>query len=413
MYKIYLDEDVATRFRKTVNDYINLSINQKYKTKNISETNAWNTICSIMDRIEDLAFYLNQKELNNGNWRRCAFDFFEFIEQAGVLVGCIDGIFEIYDVKFEKHNTIFKSKKINSNVKCDKDDCELDDAYFQYIRSLSSVHPSNTTRYKVFQEAVFEVSPYAMWNGNALALTNPNADLVIVSYNNETSDFLINKAIVISEIFNYIKYKYYSLNYLSKKISLNYEKIIANLRTEKIKKPSEFNNYNLYLDNLKLEVLKRNSDMECDIQEIIGIFNLKITNTNNHIKFEKYKKTLKYALHLFHRQLQNMDFNCISQFDRLLRELLLGNIYFKDDNYHYPLSKIVYLKEDSGDKSWGLVQYKALLKVFEQYVDISINDLYVLSYHELYVLAQIALYFHALEFDNIISRMIPNTDDYR
>ena len=82
MYKIYLDDDVIRNFRNTINDYIDFSLTKKYKNSD----NAWNSICALMDRIEDIVIYLNEKELNTGKWNRCAFDFFEFIEQAGVLI---------------------------------------------------------------------------------------------------------------------------------------------------------------------------------------------------------------------------------------------------------------------------------------------------------------------------------------
>lgn len=413
MYKIRLDSKIATNFRNTVNRYINLSIAQKYKRKNNKETNAWNTICSIMDRVDDLICYLNEKELNNGQWKRCAFDFFEFIEQAGVLVQCIDDAFKIYEIDFPQHGNIFKSKKINKNTLEFKKKDELDDLYFKYIRSLSSVHPSDTDRHRIFQETDFEVSPYVVWNEGIFTLNNPNADLVLVTYNNETSEFLTNKAIIISEVFNYIKYKYYSLNYLSKCISQKYEKIIDNFRNTPIKKPSDFDDYILYLKNIKKEALSRNPDMECDIQEVIDIFSLNLTNDSNTIKFDKYKNSLKYAFQAIHRQLQNMDFNCNSPIDQLLGDLLLGNIYFDDDNYHYPLSKILYLKEETGDKMWGIKMYKLLLSVFKKYIDISERDLYNLEYNELYILSQIALYHHALEFECNINYMIPDSDNYR
>lgn len=413
MYKIKLNPDVATHFRNTINEYVDLSMKHEYKHKNKKLENSWNSICSIMDRIDDLVIYLNQKILNDGTWNRCAFDFFEFIEQAGVLINCIDDAFRIHNVTFKKHNTIFKSKKINPKIKIKKNDCELDDSYFMYIRSLSTVHPSDTSHHREFQEADFEVSPYVVWNGGIFALNNHGVDLVLVSYNNETSEFLINKGIIIKEIFNYIKYKYYSLNHLSKEITKYYEKIIATYRHLKIKKPSDFNNYSLYLNNLKDEVLKRNPDMEYEIQECIDIFSLNITNANNNAKFTKYKNALKYAIQAFHRQLQNMDFDCISPFDKVIGELLLGRIYYKDNDYHYPLSKILYLKEKTVDKVLGLSMYNCLLNLFAKYVEVSEEDLHKLSYNELYVLSQIALYFHALDFDSIINRFIPNNENYR
>lgn len=413
MYKINLNPDIAIHFRNTINDYINLSMKHVYMHKNKKIENSWNSICSIMDRIDDLVYYLNQKELNNGTWNRCAFDFFEFIQQAGVLISCIDDAFKIYNVKQKNHNVIFKSKKINPKIQTSKDDCELDDDYFQYIRSLSSVHPSSTDRHRVFQEADFEVSPYVIWGGGIISLTDAKGDLIIVTYNNETEDFLTNKSIYISEIFNYIKYKYYSLNYLSKEISNLYNKVISNLRNQKIKKASDFKRYISYLNNLKKEAEERNPDMEYEIQEVIDIYKYRLKNSKNANKFKKYKKALKLAMSAYHRQLQNMDFNCTSPFDALLGKLLVGHIYYKDKDYHYPLEKILYLKEKMGEKRFGIIMYKSILEVFQRYVDISEKEVTDNNAKELYLLSQIALYFHSLEFKNIISSLIPNTKQYR
>ena len=106
MYKINLNDKVITNFRRVINDYIDFSLNKTYKNND----NAWNSICALMDRIEDIVIYLNAKELNTGKWNRCAFDFFEFIEQAGVLVECIDELFKIYDIKHANDKPIFKHK---------------------------------------------------------------------------------------------------------------------------------------------------------------------------------------------------------------------------------------------------------------------------------------------------------------
>jgi len=412
MYNIYLKPEVSTNFRNTINEYINFSIKHVY-IKDKKSTNAWNTLCCIMDRIDDLVVYLNQKKLNTGEWKGCAFDFFEFIEQAGVLISCIDDAFEIYSFQFPKHNVIFKSKKINKKIKNNKTDYELDDNYFQYIRSLSSVHPSDTSRHKIFQEADFEVSPYVVWGGILFSKENSRMDLHIVSYNNESDYFLINKGIIISEIFNYIKYKYYSLNYLSKKVKKYYESIISRYRNEKLKKESDFPRYVNYLNYLKEESIKRGFDIECEINDAKNSFYRKITNSKNKRNYKKYENALKFAIKYVRRQLQNMDSSCMSPYDRLLDDLLYGKIYIDDASYCYPLEKIAYLKEDKKNMIFELEQYIKLLSIFQNYIDICENDIFILSFQELYYLSRIALYLHALEYNCVISYCIPNTCIYR
>ena len=418
MYKIYLNDDVIRNFRNTINDYIDFSLLKKYKNND----NAWNSICALMDRIEDIVIYLNEKELNTGKWNRCAFDFFEFIEQAGVLIECIGELYKIYDIKTNKTKTIFKHKETNekylSKLKEDDKIAKVGDLnYFEYIRSLSSVHPGKTDRHKEFQFANFEVSPYVVWNGGIYALDpRCNGEIILVTYNNETDQMLINKSIYIKEIFNFIKYKYYSINYLTKYVKKYYLDEIKTLRATPIRKRKDLKNKLEYLNNLVNESKKRCPNITDEIQEVIDIFNQQITREENINKYNKYCNALLYSMKGIHRQLQNMDFKCESPIDNLLFKLLVGEIHLKNNvkmNYSYPLQKILDLKLESGDKEFALIQYKTLLPFFNKYIKVTEEDLYQLSYEELYVLSQIAIYLHELEYNDIVNFCIPNDEEFR
>lgn len=418
MHKIYLNDNVIRNFRNTINDYIDFSLLKKYKNND----NAWNSICALMDRIEDIVIYLNEKELNTGKWNRCAFDFFEFIEQAGVLIECIDELYKIYDIKPSRTKTIFKHKEINEKylLKLKKDNkiAKVGDSnYFEYIRSLSSVHPGKTDRHKEFQFANFEVSPYVVWNGGIYALDpRCNGEIILVTYNNETDQMLINKSIYIKEIFNFIKYKYYSINYLTKYVKKYYLDEIKTLRDTPIRKRKNLKNNLEYLNNLVNESKKRCPNITDEIEEVIDIFNQQITREENINKYNKYCNALLYSMKGIHRQLQNMDFKCESPIDNLLFKLLVGEIHLKNNakmNYSYPLQKILDLKLESGDKEFALIQYKTLLPFFNKYIKVTEEDLYQLSYEELYVLSQIAIYLHELEYNDIVNFCIPNDEEFR
>ncbi len=418
MHKIYLNDNVIRNFRNTINDYIDFSLLKKYKNND----NAWNSICALMDRIEDIVIYLNEKELNTGKWNRCAFDFFEFIEQAGVLIECIDELYKIYDIKPSRTKTIFKHKEINeaylSKLKEENKIAKVGDLnYFEYIRSLSSVHPGKTDRHKEFQFGNFEVSPYVVWNGGIYALDpRCNGEIILVTYNNETDQMLINKSIYIKEIFNFIKYKYYSINYLTKYVKKYYLDEIKTLRDTPIRKRNDLKNNLEYLNNLVNESKKRCPNITDEIQEVIDIFNQQITREENINKYNKYCNALLYSMKGIHRQLQNMDFKCESPIDNLLFKLLVGEIHLKNNakmNYSYPLQKILDLKLESGDKEFALIQYKTLLPFFNKYIKVTEEDLYQLSYEELYVLSQIAIYLHELEYNDIVNFCIPNDEEFR
>ena len=418
MHKIYLNDNVIRNFRNTINDYIDFSLLKKYKNND----NAWNSICALMDRIEDIVIYLNEKELNTGKWNSCAFDFFEFIEQAGVLIECIDELYKIYDIKPSRTKTIFKHKEINeaylSKLKEENKIAKVGDLnYFEYIRSLSSVHPGKTDRHKEFQFGNFEVSPYVVWNGGIYALDpRCNGEIILVTYNNETDQMLINKSIYIKEIFNFIKYKYYSINYLTKYVKKYYLDEIKTLRDTPIRKRNDLKNNLEYLNNLVNESKKRCPNITDEIQEVIDIFNQQITREENINKYNKYCNALLYSMKGIHRQLQNMDFKCESPIDNLLFKLLVGEIHLKNNakmNYSYPLQKILDLKLESGDKEFALIQYKTLLPFFNKYIKVTEEDLYQLSYEELYVLSQIAIYLHELEYNDIVNFCLPNDEEFR
>ena len=252
MFKINLKDNVISNFRTAINDYVDFSLIKTYKNGD----NAWNSICALMDRIEDIVIYLNQKQLNTGKWNRCAFDFFEFIEQAGVMIECIDELYKIYDIKIENARIIFKHKEINEKYlfklkEKNKIDKVGDSNYFEYIRAISSVHPDKTDRHKAFQTANFEVSPYVVWNDGIYALNfRCNGEIILVTYNNETDYYLINKSIYINEIFNFIKFKYYSINYLTKCVKKQIIDKIEKLRNTPIAKRIEFKSDVNYLNNL-------------------------------------------------------------------------------------------------------------------------------------------------------------------
>ena len=97
---------------------------------------------------------------------------------------------------------------------------------------------------------------------------------------------LINKSIYIKEIFNFIKYKYYSINNLTKYVKKYYLNEIKTLRDTSIRKRNDLNNNLEYLNNLVNESKKRCPNITDEIQEVIDIFNQQITREEN---INKYK----------------------------------------------------------------------------------------------------------------------------
>lgn len=70
---------------------------------------------------------------------------------------CIKQLAKLFDVPDEK---IKQSTNIFNQL--DKDEKGTDERYFEYIRSLYSVHPIKTSRHKRYQDNKFECSLYVM-----------------------------------------------------------------------------------------------------------------------------------------------------------------------------------------------------------------------------------------------------------
>lgn len=411
MFKIKLDEELSYKLRNAINDNQDISIKKEFNNKN-----AWNIICAVMDRIDDLVYYLNNKELkkdfNN------AFDFIEFINASSVLIDCIDRIGKVYGTKFNELSTnIFKEKYINEDIRdCYKkegilDEKENDTQYFKYLRSLSSVHPVKTNNHQIYMSDDLEVSPYVVWN-NGLIHDLDKGEIIVLVYN-ETDDY---KYIFVkmNEVFDFIKARYEFITEIVKKIESYNKELIDILKTKVIKSPMEFENYNDYLNNLILESENRCPSITSDIIDVKEQINITITNPRNNKHYERYVEALKYAMTFIHKALQDMDFKFTEDNEQLLFDLLNPSKTYTKKDYHYNLEKIIYLKGEYGVPLFGKMKFKEMLPLFNQYIVITEDEIENdIHDYELFVLSRVALYMNSLNNDSIVNKIIPETNVYR
>ena len=145
IFQISLDTDLAYKLRDTINSEQEISTKKRQTlriNKKEKEYPAWSLMCAIMDRIDDTVDYLNQLKLNTGKYPKSAFDFFDFMNQSSVMIDCIEIMAKIYEVSFDNENQsteIFGEKGDNGKG--------TDKKYFDYLRSLCSVHPVETSYY--------------------------------------------------------------------------------------------------------------------------------------------------------------------------------------------------------------------------------------------------------------------------
>lgn len=407
---IELNTEIIKQLRNVVNDCINYTFNKTHiinTNKKKVTIESWNTICTIMDRIEDIVTYLNSLELGTKQFIRSAFDFYNFMDQAMVLIECIDKLAEIFDTDISGDNNktnIFGDVNHNGGT---------DGSYFKYLRSLCSIHPMLTNHFiGKYQEDNGECCPYVMWNDGT---TPHKGDLIAIIYDNKNTTTTKIITIDINQIFQYVTYRYILLEKVISKIKKDDDERKKSLSEIKLKTPDEFTNYLDYLKYLKSKKEERYSsikDYELDI--IIKIFSITITNPNNINSYHKYCNAIKYAVSIEHERIQTMNLQ-INDFE-LYHILSPSNESKAYTDNIYEIQKLEDLiitdNENAISKSKAELE-KMWLKnkknYFEQYVTID-DDI---NYFELYVLMKINLYFDCLNNDCFLNKAIPVEIQYR
>ena len=245
-FNIILDLSILEKLRNKINEQYNISYSKQY-----GKHRAWDKICSIMDRLDDTVAYLNEIKLNTGKYRRSAFDFYDFMNNAAVVVDCIKELAKIFDVPDDKiKNSIDIFKQLGSDGK------GTDEKYFQYLRSLCSVHPIETSRHKRYQASDFECSPYVTWNDGRIWF-NDDCDLYAIVYTSKDGESTKRVQIYIPQIFEYVKTRLEYVNEITDGIQQYHQNIISDFKNRPIKRENEFNTYVEYLENLEKELVER------------------------------------------------------------------------------------------------------------------------------------------------------------
>ena len=412
VFKIELNTEILRKLRNKINEQKNISYNKMY-----GKYRAWDKICAIMNRLDDTVEYLNTIELNTGKYKRSAFDFFDFMNNASVVIDCVkelSKIFEVSDSEIKNSTNIFNKVGSDGNG--------TDEKYFEYLRSLCSVHPVETSRHKSYQDNDFECSPYVLWN-NSLRLFNDDCDIYAVVYTSKDNESFKRVGIYIEQVFKYVEIR---VNFIEKIIDYidTYQKdMILKLKKQHIKNDNEFNSYIEYLTNLDEEAKDRYGDGHWySFEYVIKLLQLKLSDSENENKMKLYINALKYAIKFEHNALQNMsNIGYENSGLKYSKENIETSLYIElyspssgskeERRYGYNIEKIQYLSYDSGDsnKDWAYVQLNEAREFFEKYVSFK----NVKSYFEYYALVNLALYLDCLENDCIINKNIPNDLKYR
>ena len=421
MAKINLNIDLCAQLRNKVNEYQHYSITKTHSIAKDNKNNrGWEKICAIMDRLDDTVFYLNSLEIKKEHNRTAIFDFYNFMNHAASLIDCIRYLAEIYDfdLTVENQSTCFFNQLGNTGKGTDKD-------YFEYLRSLCSVHPIQTDRHPEYKDpnTKIECSPYVRWNEDFLSVPK-ECDLLAIVYTDNPNEFAKHIGIKLSEIFSYVEYRYNLLQKIIPHIDAYYKNIKTDFTKIPLKPLSEFDSFPEYIEYLKNEFdLRVSTDWDGTFDFYKLTMETHFDHPQNQKLLEIYQNSVKYAFTFLHKYLQELPEDdkyettgLHKQPDHTTGDCLffqVSELYIDDElkDFDYPLRKLNLLCFPPCTYDYfSISSFVRMAKPFwEKYVYIET----CLPPFEIGLLVQIACHFYKLEHDKSFMNDIPNTEEYR
>ena len=417
-YSIRLNPETSDKLRRTINDDVDISMRHQQTRANCGHLYpAWNRICALMDRIQDTAEHINNLELHNEKENRSAFSFLDLMNYGSVLKDCIFEMARIYEVNIDEYK---RSSAVFHQT--GNDGQGSDKQYFEYLRSLCSVHPIDTGKHKRYQETEFECCPYVCWTDD----TNHPDDLCFLSAyvytNKEGEDHLKTIIISLSQVIEYIEKTYQLLDIVIIPGIESFKECHRDaLRKQIMKKEEDFPDYISYLDYLKEEIrIRDNSDHDYYIDCVLRFFSVSFKNLKNQRRLAKAQNAFKLAIRYYNNALQNMCFDGYENTGIWFPEekdetsLLYCLLYMRNNSkdarlYNYEIGTLHKLCDKNDSGQYAMLQLKRMMPYLERYVSFDEATTNI----EYYILSQIALYADSLRYKNNLNRNIPNDLKYR
>ena len=321
-------------------------------------------------------------------------------------------------------NIIFKDKEVTNQSLLNEKLAKIgktkpykneDDLYFEYIRSISAIHPNGTSYHPYFQRYDTESSPFLIWN-HLIGLTDGDISLHIYDSNGENG--VHNLKLQLAEIYNYVLDRYSRVSTLSKILNARIDNLVAELKTQKILAKESFSSYDEYLSYLKDETHKRNGYLEHYVEDITKIMHLDKMPEYITLKYSKYCNALMYSADNLRELLQAPLLEDSFVGEILMLELHSPTLLREDETaktgYYYEKAGNLYDENECGYMvNWYRTQAKNLYKIVEKYAFVDEETLDSLDNIRLLAVLNTALYFYSLEHDTFINKNIPKTEEYR
>lgn len=351
-------KDINLTFLEKFNDILsnNACFAKKTIKKNLDKSGKnnyryqyFNQLCTCIIRIRETSEYLQDFDFKQDNNHRQAFDFYEFINCIWIIYGCAETIFSIFNLDISKYingkNAFKKSNRTHTD----------DIKFFKFIRSASTAHPSETTRYQKISHKKIETYPYALWKSSSFSFllpdNDPNADIELLSWGPKTDSYYKRYYLYISEFYKFINIVTVSFKNLihvaNDIVALNKEK----LRCKRLKQEKDFKSYHDYLMYLRKRLSKLIENGEFPDGGLLLADHV----LQNNIIGAEFKKYIKNRINKLVKQMQidieQISFNDI--FDSLfLYDVIKGKTEkdgYISEKFHSYLSKEARREIETGD----------------------------------------------------------------
>lgn len=423
-FRFHFNTEYARELRDAVNDRQKQSIENVHTEKQTHGSyNAWNRTCAAMDRLEGTILYLNQIELGKDRNNNYAFDFYDFINNAYIVIECIKTIGRIFKIdeniikEIEDSSSVFGSRHKGKGS---------DQSYFEYIRSLCSVHPLCTNHQTEFLNgSKFHCCPFVVWKDGFSLFIGEDGDLTATVYTSNPQERMVHLDLSVSEFEEYLTIWIDLIPRIIEAKNNYTDKEYERLRSEPVKSLAEYSSDIVqYLAYLKEEYCKR-FDYGGDylFDNCIRIFTIEVSDRRNIELLAKYRNAILYSLQFVRNELQNMSFEGYennglqypeANYETTLLDALCSISMYNSSlsKYGYNLGKLYYLEEDwddYADKRYARLLLEEARGSINQYVHFTNME----SDEETIVLVNLALYLESLTRKCLLNKNIPNEPGYR
>lgn len=271
--------------RKTINKKIN---NKNYRYQ------YFNQLCTCIIRIIETSDYLERFEFSQDNSFGQAFDFYEFMNCLWIIYECSENLFAIFGLKLENY-----INSIHCFVKSDPLKFK-DIIFFKFIRSATSAHPSETTRYSNITNRKLEVYPYALWRKSSIfSNEGGDSDIELLGWSSSTKCRYKRYYLHIEEFYHFINCVTNAIANLIPIANKIIEDNIEKLRCKKLKEVKEFNDYHGYLLYLRNRIKKLMYNGEFPDGGLLLANHL----LQNKLITNKFKKYIKVRIEILRKQM--------------------------------------------------------------------------------------------------------------